>query len=219
MSQYDVILFDLDGTLTESAPGITNSVVYALKKFGIEETDQEKLNKFVGPPLTETYSQYYGFTEEQCQQGVVWFREYYEAKGIFENSVYDGVEEMLKRLHDAGKRIIMATSKPEPMAVRIVEHFGLADYFERIAGSTMDETRTAKADVIAYALEECRITDKAKVLMVGDRRHDIAGAQKNGLDSMGVLYGYGGRAELESAGATLLAKTPGEVADMLLTEV
>ncbi len=113
----------------------------------------------------------------------------------------------------------MATSKPEPMAVRIVEHFGLADYFERIAGSTMDETRTAKADVIAYALEECRITDKAKVLMVGDRRHDIAGAQKNGLDSMGVLYGYGGRAELESAGATLLAKTPGEVADMLLTEV
>ncbi len=219
MSQYDVILFDLDGTLTESAPGITNSVVYALKKFGIEETDQEKLNKFVGPPLSETYSQYYGFTEEQCRQGIVWFREYYETKGIFENSVYDGVEAMLQRLQDAGKRIVMATSKPEPMAVRIAEHFGLADYFERIAGSTMDETRTAKAEVIAYALEECKITDKAKVLMVGDRRHDIAGAQKNGLDSMGVLYGYGGREELEGAGATLIAETTGDVADIILMRV
>ncbi len=216
MKQYEVIFFDLDGTITESAPGITNSVRHALRKFGIMEEDQEVLNKFVGPPLSETFTERYGFTEEQCMQGVVWFREYYEVKGIFENNVYDGIEEMLKRLHDAGKRIVMATSKPEPMAVKIVEHFGLAEYFERVAGSTMDETRTAKAEVIAYALEECGITDKSQVLMVGDRRHDIAGAKKNGLDSMGVLYGYGDRQELEDAGADYIAETPQAVADQIL---
>ena len=112
----------------------------------------------------------------------------------------------------------MATSKPEPMAERIVEHFGLKDYFEYVAGSTMDETRTAKADVIAYALKEVGITDRSKVLMVGDRRHDIVGAQKNNLDSMGVLYGYGGREELVLAGATLIAETPQEAADIILGE-
>ena len=149
-------------------------------------------------------------------QGVVWFREYYEVKGIFENSVYDGIEETLKKLHDAGKRIVIATSKPEPMAVQVVDHFGLAKYFERVAGSTMDETRTAKADVIAYALEECGLTDQSKILMVGDRRHDIVGAKKNGLDSMGVLYGYGGRQELEDAGADYIVEMPQDVADQIL---
>ncbi len=218
MAKYDVILFDLDGTLTDSAPGIVNSVQYALKKFGIDETDMAKLYKFVGPPLSETFVEYYGFDEEQCKQGIIWFREYYEAKGIFENSVYDGIADMLQRLKEHGKRIVMATSKPEPMAERIVEHFGLKDYFEYVAGSTMDETRTAKADVIAYALKEVGITDRSKVLMVGDRRHDIVGAQKNNLDSMGVLYGYGGREELVLAGATLIAETPQEAADIILGE-
>lgn len=216
MAKYDVILFDLDGTLTDSGPGIVNSVQYALKKFGIDETDMAKLYKFVGPPLSETFVGYYGFDEEQCKQGVIWFREYYEAKGIFENSVYDGVPEMLHRLKEQGMRIIMATSKPEPMAERIVEHFDLKKYFERVAGSTMDETRTAKADVIAYALEECGLTDQSKILMVGDRRHDIVGAKKNGLDSMGVLYGYGGRQELEDAGADYIVEMPQDVADQIL---
>ena len=216
MSQYDVIFFDLDGTITESGLGITNSIRHALKKFGIIEDDQEVLNKFVGPPLSETFTKIYGFTEEQCMQGVVWFREYYEVKGIFENSVYDGIEETLKKLHDAGKRIVIATSKPEPMAVQVVDHFGLAKYFERVAGSTMDETRTAKADVIAYALEECGLTDQSKILMVGDRRHDIVGAKINGLDSMGVLYGYGGRQELEDAGADYIVEMPQDVADQIL---
>ena len=137
---------------------------------------------------------------------------------IFENSVYDGIPEMLDRLQEKGRRIIMATSKPEVMAERIVEHFDLAKYFECVAGSTLNETRTAKADVIAYALETCKITDQSRVLMVGDRRHDIIGAKKNGLASMGVLYGYGGREELEQAGADLIAETTSQVADLILQE-
>jgi len=206
---YGIVLFDLDGTLTESGIGITRSVAHSLRKYGIEETDQAKLDRFVGPPLIDSYMRYYGFSREQAVQAVEYYREYYAVTGIFENRVYDGVEAMLKALNDAGKICVLATSKPEHYAVQILEHFGLAPYFSCVAGATMDEKRTNKADVIAYALEKAGKAGKA--VMVGDRKHDIEGAKAHGLPSIGVLYGYGSRAELETAGATYLAETAEEI--------
>ena len=200
---YKTILFDLDGTLTESGIGITRSVAYALKKHGIEETDQKKLDRFIGPPLIDMFQQMYGFTEEEAKQGVADFREYFSVKGIFENRVYDGVKEMLQALQKAGKTCILATSKPEEYAVQIMERFDLARYFAKICGATMDEKRTDKAEVIAYAMEGI---DKESAIMIGDREHDVLGAKANGLRCIGVLYGYGSREELETAGAVHLAK-------------
>lgn len=204
---YNTILFDLDGTLTDPGIGITNSVAYALKKHGIEVTDRTKLYPFIGPPLLDSFQRFYGFSEEQSEQAVADYREYFREKGLFENEVYSGVEELLQHLKESGKRLIIATSKPEEFAVKILKHFGLASYFDYIVGATMDSSRSKKGDVIAYALEVCGITDKTDVVMVGDREHDVLGAKENGLDSVGVLYGYGSREELEKAGATCVAET------------
>ena len=205
---YDIVLFDLDGTLTESGIGITRSVAHALKKRGIVETDQKKLDRFIGPPLIDMFKALYGFTDEEAKQGVEDFREYFAVKGIFENRVYDGVAELLQALQAAGKRCVLATSKPEEYAVQIMERFGLSQYFDRICGATMDETRTDKAEVIAYAMEGL---EKEKAVMVGDREHDVLGAKANGLDAIGVLYGYGSREELEQAGAMAIAETPMDI--------
>ena len=205
---YDIVLFDLDGTLTESGIGITRSVAYALRKKGIIETDQQKLDRFVGPPLIDMFKALYGFSDEEARQGVEDFREYFSVTGIFENRVYDGVPEMLKALKTAGKRCVLATSKPEEYAVQIMERFELAPYFEKICGATMDETRTDKAEVIAYAMEGL---DKSRAVMVGDREHDVLGAKAHGMDCIGVLYGYGSREELERAGAKWIAPTAQDI--------
>lgn len=211
MSKYDFILFDLDGTLTDPGLGITNSVMHALKKYGINVEDRTTLYKFVGPPLIDSFEKYYGFSHEEAVKSVDYYREYYKDKGIYENTVYDGIENLLIRLSEKGKKIILATSKPEPFAKEILHHFDLEKYFLFAAGSTMSETRTNKAEVIEYALSECGITDKSTVVMVGDREHDIIGANKNGIDSIGVLFGYGSREELESAGATYIAETVADI--------
>lgn len=208
---YNTILFDLDGTLTDPGLGITNSVAYALKKWGIEVEDRTTLYPFIGPPLMYSFQTFYGFSAEQSERAVEYYREYFREKGMLENEVYEGVEEMLKSLKSAGKRLIIATSKPEEFAVKILEHFGLAQYFEYIAGATMDAGRNKKGDVIAYALKSCGITDLSGVVMVGDREHDVLGAKENGLDSIGVLFGYGSREELEAAGATYVAETVGDI--------
>lgn len=207
MSKYDVILFDLDGTLTDPGLGITNSVMHALKKYGIEVEDRASLYKFIGPPLIDSFEQYFGFSHGEAVKSVDYYREYYKDKGIYENEVYAGIENLLQTLTQKGKKIILATSKPEPFAKEILRFFGLDKYFLFAAGSTMSETRTNKAEVIEYALSECGITDKTAVVMVGDREHDIIGANKNGIDSIGVLFGYGSREELETAGATYIAET------------
>ena len=209
---YDTILFDLDGTITESGIGITRSVAYALKKHGITETDQNKLDRFVGPPLIDSFMRFYGFSAEQARQAVEDYREYYAVTGIFENRVYDGVVELLQALKAAGKRCVLATSKPEHYAVQILEYFHLAEYFDFVAGATMDEKRTNKADVIAYALEQ---TGVGHVIMVGDREHDVLGAKAHGLPCIGVLYGYGSREELESAGATHIVETAEEILGLI----
>lgn len=211
MSKYKVILFDLDGTLTDPGLGITNSVMHALKKYGIEVSDRASLYKFIGPPLIDSFEKYFGFTHDEAVKSVDYYREYYKDKGIYENEVYAGIEELLKNLNKKGKKIILATSKPEPFAKEILRYFGLDKYFLFAAGSTMDETRTNKAEVIEYALSECGITDKTEIVMVGDREHDIIGANKNGIDSIGVLFGYGSREELETAGATYIAETVADI--------
>ena len=204
---YHTILFDLDGTLTDSGPGITNSVAYALKKWNIEEKDINVLRKFVGPPLDASFAKYYGFSKEKCVQAIQYYREYYLTKGIYENQVYDGMEELLKWLRDTGRRAIVATSKPEPSAIHVLEYFHMDSYFDIIAGATMDGSRVEKSDVIRYALDRAGMRDLSGVVMVGDRENDIQGAKANGLDSIGVLYGYGSREELEEAGAMQIAET------------
>ena len=214
MMAYDVFLFDLDGTLTDSSVGITKSVIYALKKYGIEEEDQKKLYAFIGPPLTESFQKFYGFSAEQSIEAVEYYREYYREIGIFENKVYEGMKETLRQLKEKGKRLMVATSKPEPFARRIIRHFGLASYFEYVAGMELDGGRGTKAEVIAYALQSCGIDDRGKTVMVGDREHDVIGAKKEGLDCIGVLYGFGSREELEKAGADWIIEKPEELCEL-----
>lgn len=212
MAKYQYYLFDLDGTLTDSGMGITNSVKHALKKYGIEEQNMETLKKFIGPPLAESFQKYYGFSVEESKRAIGYYREYYQRDGIFENEVYDGIPELLETLKGAGKTLIVATSKPELFAEQILEHFKLAPYFDCIAGASMDESRVDKAEVIAYALKKYGTEKKEGMVMIGDREHDIIGAKKNGLDSIGVLFGYGSREELEKARADHIVETPGEIA-------
>jgi len=213
---YHTVLFDLDGTLTDPGLGITNSVMYALRKWNIEVEDRRELYRFIGPPLSESFCRYYGFSEEDKWKAVEYYREYFRDRGLFENEVYEGVVAMLKALRDAGKRIMLATSKPEEFAIRILKHFDLYDYFDFVGGGSMDDSRSSKGDVIAYVLHSCGITSSEGVLMVGDREHDVIGAKAHKIDCVGVLYGYGSREELESAGAVAIAKDPVEILNFVL---
>lgn len=213
---YQVILFDLDGTLTDPGEGITNSVAYALNKYGITVSDKKELYRFIGPPLHESFEEYYDFSQEKAMQAVAYYREYFTQKGIYENLVYDGIQDLLESLKEAGKKVILATSKPEPFAKQILEYFHLSDYFDFTAGSNMDGTRTRKADVIGYALESCQISEYSKVVMIGDRKHDVLGAAQFGIDTIGVLYGYGSEEELKSAGAVYLAERPEHILQFIM---
>ncbi len=216
MKNYDVILFDLDGTLTDSSQGIINSIKYALKKYDITFEDISVLRKFLGPPLHESFKEFCGFDEEKSWEAVSFYREYFRTEGLLENQVYNGILTLLKKLSDNGKRLILATSKPQEFTDRIMEHFDLAKYFEFIAGSNMNGTRSKKADVIEYALKQCNITDKSKAVMVGDRKHDIIGAKAVGIDSIGVEYGYGNYDELANAGAVYIVKTVDDLKNIIL---
>ena len=207
---YQYLLFDLDGTLTDPGIGITNSVMHALRKFGIEAEERSALYPFIGPPLRESFQKYYGFTPEQSSLAVTYYREYFSVKGLYENEVYEQIPAVLEALRSAGRRLFVATAKPELFSVKILRHFGLDGYFDFIAGATMDETRVEKAEVIRYALETCAIPPE-EALMIGDRANDILGARENGLDSLGVLYGYGSREELTAAGASFLAERPEDI--------
>lgn len=199
--------FDLDGTLTDPALGITNSFKNAIRHFGMEIPSYEKLCTFIGPPLVDTFKKEFNFDKEKVEEGVKVYREYFSSRGIFENKVYDGIPHLLKNLKEKGKILIVATSKPEEFAVRIMEHFNLSEYFTHICGSCMDETRSTKAEVIKYALDLCKISgeEKEQVLMIGDRSHDVIGAKANNLQCCGVLFGYGTKEELETAGADFIA--------------
>ena len=216
MQNYSVILFDLDGTLTDSAPGILNSVRHACQKLALPEPSPETLHRFLGPPLLDSFRDLIGLNAAESQRAVDAFREYFPTKGLFENEVYPGIAELLHDLKAAGKTVVLATSKPEEYARRIMRHFDLEQYCDAICGATLDETRTDKAEVIAYALQTAGIADKSTVIMVGDREHDVNGAKKNGLPCIGALYGYGTRQELAEAGAAAIADTVQDLHTLLL---
>lgn len=211
----DTILFDLDGTLSDPKVGITQSFIYALREFGIETTAPDDYVKYIGPPLRETFIQDFGFDTGNVEQVVAVYREYFARQGIFENELYPGVTEMLAALCARGKRLVLATSKAELYADKILEHFGIAEYFTFVAGSQMDGSRSAKDEVIRYGLSRLGGAEPARTIMVGDREHDILGARKCGLESVGVLYGYGGLAELHAAEATHLVGTVAELQTLL----
>ncbi len=212
------IFFDLDGTLTDPGPGITNSVAYALERYGIHVADRTALYPFIGPPLVDSFTRYYGFSAADARAAVDVYREYFSERGIFENAVYPGIPALLARLRAAGRKLVMATSKPEEFAVRIAEHFGIADCFDCIAGAAMDETRTQKWEVIEYALARCGVSDRDRVLMVGDREHDVLGAARCGIRCLGVLYGYGSREELTTAGSCAVVPSVQAVGEYILNE-
>ena len=212
---YKYVLFDLDGTLTNSELGITKSVQHALKKFGIEVEDRTVLRPFIGPPLGESFQVYYGMSKEESERAIEYYRERFSVKGLYENEVYEGVEKMLQDLKESGKKLILATSKPEKFTMLILEHFDLLKYFDFVAGATMDGSRGEKADVIRYALEISGIEDKSEAIMVGDRKFDILGAKENGLASIGVLYGFGDRVELTEAGADYIVEKAEDIVKVL----
>jgi phosphoglycolate phosphatase len=207
---YQYVLFDLDGTLIDSEEGITKSVAYALSKFGITE-DPKSLKHFIGPPLFRSFSLFYGFDEEKSAKAVEYYREYFGEKGVYMNTVYDGVEALLKALRDAGKMLLLATSKYEYYAKMILEDLGFSQYFAFAAGSLKDGGRGAKAEVISYILREMQISDLSNAVMIGDRMHDIDGAKEVGIDAIGVLWGFGNEEELSSHGATYIAANTEDV--------
>ena len=212
---YKTAIFDLDGTITDSGPGIMNAIRYAVKKRGLPDVSEEVLRSFIGPPLKEQFRSVFGLSDDEGTIMVATYREYYGEKGIFENRVYDGVPEVFQKLQEAGVRILMATSKPEKYAKQIAEHFGFDKYFDFIGGACMDGRRTDKHDVIEYVIDSCKVC-RENTVMIGDRRHDMIGASKAGIRSIGALYGYGSRDELEKAGADMIAVTPDDISKLIL---
>jgi len=213
--RYKNILFDLDGTLTDSADGVTRSVQYALKKFGIETTEEE-LKFFVGPPLSWSFENNYGFSKTKALQAVDYYREYYREKGIYENKLYPLVPEMLESLKRSGAKLFVATSKPTIFAEKVLHHFNIDRYFITIAGSNLDGTRVEKSEVINFILKNNSALDKKEAVMVGDRKHDIRGARNCDLDSIAVTYGYGSITELTAAEPTHLIHSVPELTEFLL---
>ena len=200
------VLFDLDGTLTDPEEGITRSVAYALEHFGIHVENTHTLTPFIGPPLKDSFMQFYGFSDADALHAVELYRERFSVTGIFENRPYDGIDELLRSLAREGLTLAVASSKPEVYVKRIMEHFGLAAPFAAVCGSELDGRRVKKAEVIAYALDKLGLAPSPAVVMVGDRSHDVAGAKANGLRCVGALFGFGGREELEAAGAAFFAE-------------
>ncbi len=215
-NRYDTLLFDLDGTLTDSAPGVMNSFHHALTSYGIEPATHEELKKVVGPPLRYSFSVFYGVPEERYDDIMKYYLEYYLPKGIYENSVYPGVPEMLGRLKEAGYRLIVASSKWQKGVDIVMDHFGLSQYFDFMGGSEVSVGRVDKSDVIRWIIDTAPITDLTGTLMVGDRMYDVEGAAAFGIKTAGVLWGYGTKEELDRAGAVMTARTPEDLCGLLL---
>ncbi len=212
------ILFDLDGTLTESGEGIIKSVQYALEKMGKPETDTAKLRVFIGPPLIEQFMEYSGMSRNEAEKALLYYRERYEAIGIFENRPYPGIEEMLKILKEKGYILSVASSKPEFYVIKILEHFHIRNYFDEVVGATMDEKRTDKAAVIAEAWNRLKLSKNRKnVFMVGDKEHDIIGARKNQIPCIAVSYGYGTMQELLQEKPFRMVHSVHELQEVLLS--
>lgn len=206
-SEAEYVFLDLDGTLSDPSIGITSGVMFTLERFGILETDREKLKAFIGPPLYGSFMKYFGFSLEDAYKAVAVFQEYYAPRGQYENTPYPGIREMLARWKNEGRKLILATSKPEVFAVAILERFGMADSFAFIAGGNEEETRVHKDEIIAYAKEQLALDDTIRAVMVGDTEYDVRGAAKHGIPTIGVTYGFGGAHVLKEAGAHWIAES------------
>lgn len=213
--RYTHIFIDMDGTVLNSAPGVTSSVAYALQKSGITPPPTEELTCFIGPPLLWSFANFYGMSEEESKKAVEYYRECYSGGEIYNCLIYDGFEELLIALNKAGVKCVLATSKPHIYANAILEKKGLSEYFCYVSGPEFDGTRDAKSEVIAYAMEQLGLTDPSKILMIGDRDHDTKGAAINGVDSVGALWGFGDAEELLSTGAKAVFETPKELMEAL----
>lgn len=216
MKNYRYILFDLDGTLTDSKEGIVKAVQYALEYFNIKVDNLDDLCKFIGPPIKEAFMEFYNFNEKDTEIAVERFREYYRETGILENKPYNHIEKVLKELKNNGKVLMVSTSKSTDSAIKILKHFELLEYFDFVGGSDVSKERNTKGKVIKYVLTENNITDLSKVLMIGDRKYDCLGAKENNIDSMGVLYGYGSFEELKGAGANIIVKNIEDISKILI---
>ena len=215
MKEYQNILFDLDGTLTEPKVGITKSVAYALEYYGIHVEDLDTLCPFIGPPLKESFMKYYGFDDEKAEEAVEKYREYFRPHGVYENEIYEGVREMIESLYQQGKTLVLASSKPTVFVEIILDYFQIRSYFKCVVGSELDGRRVNKDEVVECALAEAGIEEKEQTVMIGDRMHDMMGAKKNGLDAIGVLYGHGSHEELESSGADRIVQSVEELRKVL----
>ena len=212
---YNTILFDLDGTITDPKEGITKSVQYSLRKFGIETENPDDLEKFIGPPLKQSFIDFFSFSEEQSFKAIEYYREYFKTDGIFENRMYEDIPELLDKLRSANLTLAVATSKPTVFAEKIINHFNLSGYFKIVTGSNMDNTGTDKKDVIAHVISELQC-NPLNTIMIGDRMHDIIGAKKNNIDSIGVLYGYGTAEELTEAAPEYIVESVRDIANVVL---
>lgn len=212
---YRNILFDLDGTLTDSALGVTRSIRYALKKYGIEANPAD-LTAMIGPPLQEAFQKIYGFSRDQAYQAVEYYREYFREKGIFENQLYQGIPELLSQLQSDQRRIFLATSKPTIFAEKVLDHFSIAKYFTLVIGSNLDGSRVAKTEVIEAVCKLSGGLDRKETVMVGDREQDVIGAQAHQIDTIAVAYGYGSIQELKAVKPMAIAGTVAELRNLLL---
>lgn len=213
LEKYENILFDLDGTLTDPKIGITKSVNYALKKFSIIVDDLDTLKKFIGPPLGKSFELFYEMDKQKSEIAISYYREYFSEKGIFENIIYPGISEILQKLQKRKMTIIIATSKPVIFAKRITEHFNITQYFNHIEGSELDGRLSDKSELIKHIITKYKLNIN-KTLMIGDREHDIIGANNNQIDSIGVGYGYGSKEELYTAGAKYYVETVNDLQEL-----
>lgn len=212
---YQYILFDLDGTLTDPREGITKSVQYALSKMGIEEPDLTALEHFIGPPLYDEFRRCYDFDDTQAKQAVAAYRERFSVHGWKENLLFDGVPTMLQTLRAAGKTLAVASSKPTVFVKKILELFEIAPYFDAVSGATLDGSISTKAQVVEQALTMLSVRDRKDVVLVGDRMHDVEGAQLCAIDCVGVMFGFGGFEELQQAGARYIVQDFAELIQVL----
>ena len=238
MSKFSFVLFDLDGTITDSGPGIIKAAMLALEHFGIRENDEERKRLFVGPPLDRSFMDRYGLSKDQAWQAIGVFREYYNDKGVFENSVYPGMDALLKELKDNGLVLAIASSKPQPLIHKVLSHFELEKYFDVIVGCELDGTRSTKSEVVKEVLcgpsviarkrnmRDCSDADPEekvsevikKSVMVGDRFYDVEGSHAFEIPCIGVLYGYGTRKEMEDAHADYIAETVEDIGRIICSE-
>ena len=216
MKEYDLIAFDLDGTLTDPSRGLIAGFEYAFRKLGINFGERESLSRFIGPPLFEEWQREFSFTAEEANRAVLLFREYYNVYGWWDNRIYDGIENMLATLKSRGKKIVLATSKPEDTAGKVLKLFSIDKYFDFIGGAATHKSRDKKWEVLQYSLDSVGFTDKDRAILVGDRRFDAEGAKTVGIDSMGVLWGHGSENEINSSGFTFVANSVNDLIKILI---